>query len=77
MLIRSDPHDRPSKPGKWLKFYYATQADISPPTFIIFVNDPTQIHFTYRRFLENQLRDAFGFTGTAIRLSFRGRDEGR
>ncbi len=70
-------HPPPSKPGKWLKFYYATQADISPPTFIIFVNDPTQIHFTYRRFLENQLRDAFGFTGTAIRLSFRGRDEGR
>lgn len=70
-------HPPPSKPGKWLKFYYATQADVSPPTFIIFVNDPTQIHFTYRRFLENQLRDAFGFTGTAIRLSFRGRDEGR
>ena len=70
-------HPPPSKPGKWLKFYYATQADISPPTFIIFVNDPTQIHFTYRRFLENQLRDAFGFTGTAIRLSFRGREEGR
>ena len=41
------------------------------------MNDPTQIHFTYRRFLENQLRDAFGFTGTAIRISFRGRDEGR
>lgn len=70
-------HPPPSKPGKWLKFYYATQADISPPTFIIFVNDPTQIHFTYRRFLENQLRDAFGFIGTAIRISFRGRDEGR
>ena len=70
-------HPPPSKPGKWLKFYYATQADISPPTFIIFVNDPTQLHFTYRRYLENQLRDAFGFTGTAIRLSFRGRDEGR
>jgi GTP-binding protein len=70
-------HPPPSKPGKWLKFYYATQADISPPTFIIFVNDPQQIHFTYRRFLENQLRDAFGFMGTAIRLSFRGRDEGR
>lgn len=70
-------HPPPSKPGKWLKFYYATQADVSPPTFIIFVNDPAQIHFSYKRFLENQLRDAFGFTGTAIRMSFRGRDEAR
>ncbi len=70
-------HPPPSKPGKWLKFYYATQADVSPPTFIIFVNDPGQIHFSYRRFLENKLRDAFGFTGTAIRMSFRGREEGR
>jgi GTP-binding protein len=70
-------HPPPSKPGKWLKFYYATQADVSPPTFIIFVNDPTQIHFSYRRFLENQLREAFGFNGTAIRMSFRGRDEAR
>ncbi len=70
-------HPPPSKPGKWLKFYYATQADVSPPTFIIFVNDPTQIHFSSRRFLENQLREAFGFNGTAIRMSFRGRDEAR
>jgi GTP-binding protein len=70
-------HPPPSKPGKWLKFYYATQADVSPPTFIVFVNDPAQIHFSYRRYLENKLRDAFGFTGTALRLSFRGRDEGR
>jgi GTP-binding protein len=70
-------HPPPSKPGKWVKFYYATQADVSPPTFIIFVSDPEQIHFSYRRYLENQLRDAFGFSGTAIRMSFRGRDEGR
>jgi GTPase len=70
-------HPPPSKPGKWLKFYYVTQADISPPTFIFFTNDPAQIHFSYRRYLENTLREAFGFTGTAIRMSFRGRDEGR
>jgi GTP-binding protein len=70
-------HPPPSKPGKWLKFYYATQADVSPPTFIIFVNDPTQIHFSYRRYLENKLRDTFGFTGTAIRMSFRGREDAR
>jgi GTP-binding protein len=70
-------HPPPSKPGKWVKFYYATQADVSPPTFIIFVNDPAQIHFSYRRYLENKLRESFGFSGTAIRMSFRGRDEGR
>jgi len=70
-------HPPPSKPGKWLKFFYATQADVSPPTFIIFMNDPTQIHFSYRRYLENKLREMFGFTGTAIRMSFRGREEGR
>jgi GTP-binding protein len=70
-------HPPPSKPGKWIKFFYATQADVSPPTFIIFTNDPAQIHFSYRRYLENKLREMFGFSGTAIRMSFRGRDEGR
>jgi GTP-binding protein len=61
--------------GKPLKIYYTTQAEISPPTFVFFVNDPMIVHFSYRRYLENRLRDAFGFTGTAIRLIFRGRDE--
>ncbi|MDQ3655257.1 MAG: ribosome biogenesis GTPase Der, partial [Chloroflexota bacterium] len=70
-------HPPPSKPGKWLKFYYATQADISPPTFVFFCNDPAQIHFSYRRFLENRIREAFGFVGTPIRMSFRGREEAR
>jgi GTP-binding protein len=70
-------HPPPSKPGKWVKFFYVTQADVSPPTFVVFVNDPAQIHFSYRRYIENKLRDAFGFTGTAIRISYRGRDEGR
>jgi GTP-binding protein len=69
-------HPPASKPGKWLKFYYATQADVSPPTFIFFCNDPAQVHFSYRRFLENQLREQFGFTGNPIRMSFRGREEG-
>jgi GTP-binding protein len=68
-------HPPPSKPGKWVKFYYVTQADVSPPTFIFFVNDPAQIHFSYRRYLENLLREQFGFTGTPMRLSFRGREE--
>ncbi|MBA3414650.1 MAG: ribosome biogenesis GTPase Der, partial [Chloroflexia bacterium] len=70
-------HPPPSKPGKWLKFYYATQADVAPPTFIFFCNDPVQIHFSYRRFLENRLREAFGYTGSPIRLSFRGREDVR
>jgi GTP-binding protein len=69
-------HPPSSKPGKWLKLFYATQADVSPPTFIVFTNDPEQVHFSYRRYLENRLREAFGFAGTAVRLSFRGRDEG-
>ncbi len=70
-------HPPASKPGKWLKFYYATQADVSPPTFVFFCNDPIQVHFSYRRYLENRLREAFGFVGTPLRLSFRGREEGR
>jgi len=68
-------HPPPSKPGKWLKFYYATQADVSPPTFIFFVNDPQLVHFSYKRYLENLLREEFGFVGNPLRLSFRGRDE--
>jgi GTP-binding protein len=70
-----DKHQPPSRPGKWLKFYYVTQADIEPPTFIFFTNDPKQIHFTYRRYLENELRREFGFEGTPIRMSFRDRHE--
>lgn len=68
-------HQPPSRPGKWIKFFYATQADVAPPTFIIFVNDPKGIHFGYRRYLENELREQFGFKGTPIRISFRGRHE--
>lgn len=68
-------HAPPSRPGKWLKFYYATQADVSPPTYVFFCNDPSQLHFSYRRYLENELRQEFGFTGTPIRISFRGREE--
>lgn len=68
-------HPPPSRPGKWVKFFYATQADVSPPTFIFFTNDPKQIHFSYRRYLENELRQAFGFEGTPLRISFRDRHE--
>ncbi len=55
------------------KVYYATQAAVAPPTFVIFVNDPELIHFSYRRYLENRIRDAYGFLGTPIRLILRQR----
>jgi len=70
-------HPPPSRPGKWMKFYYVTQADVSPPTFVFFTNDPANVHFSYRRYLENEIRAEFGFDGTPIRLSFRARDEKR
>jgi len=64
-----------SEAGRVLKIYYATQADVRPPTFVFFVNDPKLVHFTYQRYLENQIRQTFGFQGTAIRMIFRGREE--
>jgi len=70
-------HPPPSRPGKWMKFYYVTQADVAPPTFVFFCNDPEGLHFSYRRYIENELRAAFGFEGTPIRMSFRSRDEDR
>lgn len=61
----------PTVKGRAAKIYYATQVDVQPPTFVFFVNDPEAIHFSYRRYLENQLRQAFGFQGTPLRLIFR------
>ncbi|KAA8677033.1 ribosome biogenesis GTPase Der [Clostridium sp. HV4-5-A1G] len=58
---------------KRLKIYYVTQTGNKPPTFVFFVNDPTCIHFSYERYIENQLRDSFDFTGTGIKLEFRER----
>ncbi len=68
-------HPPASKPGKYVKFYYATQADVSPPTFVFFCNEPDQVHFTYKRFLENQIREQFGFVGNPVRMTLRGREE--
>ncbi|HET6260671.1 MAG TPA: ribosome biogenesis GTPase Der [Chloroflexia bacterium] len=68
-----DAHPPASKPGKWVKFYYATQADIRPPTFVFFTNDADSVHFSYKRYLENQIRGAFGFEGTPIKMIFRTR----
>ena len=56
-----------------LKLLYVTQAEVQPPTFVFFVNDPELLHFAYRRYLENRIRDAFAFEGAAIRLRFRAR----
>ena len=61
--------------NKTLKIYYATQTQVNPPTFVFFVNDPQALHFSYERYLENQLRAAFGFKGTGIRLYFRARSK--
>jgi GTP-binding protein len=58
-----------------LKFFYATQAGVNPPTFVFFVNDSTLVHFTYKRYLENKLRERYGFLGTPLRLIFRNRSQ--
>ena len=63
----------PSRNGRVPKIYYMTQASVKPPTFILFVNEPELIHLSYMRFLENRLRESFGFEGTPIRLILRGK----
>jgi len=64
-------HAPPSRAGKRLKFYFATQAAVDPPTFVFFVNDATLVHFTYSRYIENQLRTLYQFEGTPLKLVFR------
>ena len=61
--------------GKRLKIYYSTQVCDSPPTFVIFINDKKLVKDSYKRYLENQLREAFGFVGVPFRISFRERGE--
>jgi GTP-binding protein len=56
------------------KIYYATQVGVAPPTFVVFCNDPEIVHFSYKRYLENQIRDKYGFLGTPIRLILRQRE---
>ena len=65
----------PSDKGKQLRIYYMTQVSTKPPTFVIFVNSRELMHFSYRRYLENQLRDAFGFSGTPIHFIVREKGE--
>lgn len=65
----------PSDKGKRLKILYTTQVKIKPPTFVIFVNEPEIMHFSYQRYLENKLRESFGFEGTPIQMIIRGKNE--
>ena len=63
----------PSDKGKRLKLYYATQVAVKPPTFVLFVNDRELMHFSYTRYLENKIREAFGFRGTSLKFFVRER----
>lgn len=65
----------PSDKGRRLKIYYMTQVSIKPPTFVIFVNDKKLMHFSYTRYLENKIREAFGFKGTSLKFFIRERKE--
>jgi GTP-binding protein len=65
----------PTDKGKRLKIYYTTQVSVKPPTFVIFVNDKELMHFSYTRYLENRIRDTFGFRGTALKFIIRERKE--
>lgn len=70
-----EKHPPHGKGTKRLKFLYATQVRTDPPVILFHVNDPSQVHFTYKRYLENRFREAYEFEGTPIRLSFRARNE--
>jgi GTPase len=70
-----DAHPHPSHAGRQLKMYYGTQVRSDPPTFMIYVNDPKLMHFSYLRYLENQIRAEYGFLGTPIRIVTKGRRE--
>jgi GTP-binding protein len=66
-------HPPRGKAGQALRFYYATQAEVDPPTFVFFVNDHKLVHFSYERYLENAIREVYGFLGTPLKLVFRSR----
>lgn len=65
----------PSDKGKRLKIFYMTQVSVKPPTFVVFVNDKELMHFSYTRYIENKIREAFGFTGTSLKFIIRERKE--
>ena len=70
-VLMVNPH--PTVKGKEVKLFYVTQPEVKPPSFVFFVNEPQLIHFSYRRYLENRLREAFNFYGTPIRIKFKKR----
>lgn len=70
-----DRHPPPTRGGRQLKIYYGSQVRVDPPTFLFHVNDTKLVHFTYKRYLENRLREVHGFLGTPIRIVVRGRKE--
>ncbi len=70
----TEAHHAPLYQGRRVKFFFATQVGTKPPTFVIFTNCPDGIHFSYERYLGNQFREAFGFSGTPLRLLFKGRE---
>jgi GTP-binding protein len=73
MTSAADRQQPPIVKGKRPKLFYATQASVAPPTFVFFAREAGSVHFSYQRYLENRLRDAFGFLGTPVRLVFRER----
>jgi GTP-binding protein len=68
-------HEPPLYRSKRVKYYYATQVSIKPPTFVLFVNYPEGVHFSYIRYIENNLRQAFGFHGSPLRIYAKRRRE--
>ena len=68
-------HEPPSDKGRRLRLYYMTQVAVCPPTFVLFVNDKELMHFSYQRYIENQIRETFDFSGTSIKLIIRERNE--
>ena len=75
-FLKSVDFERASSPGYGIRIQYMTQAAISPPTFVVFTNRPGKLHFSYQRFLENQIRRAFGFEGSPIWIKTRGKEKG-
>ncbi len=71
-----DAHPAPSHAGRQLKIYYGAQVRTDPPTFVVYVNEPKLMHFSYLRFLENRIRDQYEFLGTPIKIVTKGRREG-
>ena len=71
LAMQETPQDK----GKHLRIYYMTQVSVKPPTFVIFVNDKNLTHFSYTRYIENNLRNTFGFRGTSLRFIYRERED--